>query len=228
MFERFTERARQVVVFADGEARALKHNYIGTEHILLGVLREREGLGARVLASIDITVERARVQVAQIVGQGEEVVTAQLPFTPRANKVLDMGTREADALDEDLVATHHLLLGLLREGEGVANRVLLDSGADSRHLRELVLADLNEAPDEGPAPISRGTRPSEDASSNPAVAPTAAACSFCGQSGRHMFTGFPPNADEVSICDLCVDLYHGSLSRQRGTDSPQGPAADTG
>ena len=98
MFERFTERARQVVVLAQDEARALKHNYIGTEHILLGLLREEEGLAARVLESLDITVEEVRAQVARIVGQGDEVTTGQIPFTPRAKKVLELALRE----DHDL------------------------------------------------------------------------------------------------------------------------------
>ena len=95
MFERFTERARQVVVLAQEEARTLKHNYIGTEHILLGLLREEEGLAARVLESLDITVERVRSQVVRIVGSGEEVTAGQIPFTPRAKKVLELALREA-------------------------------------------------------------------------------------------------------------------------------------
>src|SRR5881397_3655041 len=95
MFERFTERARQVVVLAQEEARTLKHNYIGTEHILLGLLREEEGLAARVLESLDITVERVRAQVVRIVGSGEEVTSGQIPFTPRAKKVLELALREA-------------------------------------------------------------------------------------------------------------------------------------
>src|SRR6516165_650911 len=98
MFERFTERARQVVVLAQEEARTLKHNYIGTEHILLGLLREEEGLAARVLESLDITVERVRAQVVRIVGSGEEVTSGQIPFTPRAKKVLELALREALSL----------------------------------------------------------------------------------------------------------------------------------
>ncbi len=97
MFERFTERARQVVVLAQDEARALKHNYIGTEHILLGLLREEEGLAARVLESLDITVEEVRAQVARIVGQGDEVTTGQIPFTPRAKKVLELSDAGVDS-----------------------------------------------------------------------------------------------------------------------------------
>ena len=118
LFERFTERARQVVVLAQDEARALKHNYIGTEHILLGLLREEEGLAARVLESLDITVEEVRAQVARIVGQGDEVTTGQIPFTPRAKKVLELALREALSLGHNYIGTEHILLGLVRENEG--------------------------------------------------------------------------------------------------------------
>ena len=115
MFERFTERARQVVVLAQEEARILKHNYIGTEHILLGLLREEEGLAARVLESLDITVERVRAQVVRIVGSGEEVTSGQIPFTPRAKKVLELALREALSLGHNYIGTEHILLGLVRE-----------------------------------------------------------------------------------------------------------------
>src|SRR5438552_1345501 len=131
VFERFTERARQVVVLAQDEARALKHNYIGTEHILLGLLREEEGLAARVLESLDITVEEVRAQVARIVGQGDAVTTGQIPFTPRAKKVLELALREALSLGHDYIGTEHILLGLVRENEGVAARILLDFDADA-------------------------------------------------------------------------------------------------
>src|SRR5438552_3295117 len=129
VFERFTERARQVVVLAQDEARALKHNYIGTEHILLGLLREEEGLAARVLESLDITVEEVRAQVARIVGQGDEVTTGQIPFTPRAKKVLELALREALSLGHNYIGTEHILLGLVRENEGGAARIPLDLAA---------------------------------------------------------------------------------------------------
>src|SRR5207237_1339240 len=108
-----SERARQVVVLAQDEARALRHNYIGTEHILLGLLREEEGLAARVLESLDITVEEVRAQVARIVGQGDEVTTGQIPFTPRAKKVLELALREALSLGHNYIGTEHILLGLV-------------------------------------------------------------------------------------------------------------------
>src|SRR5881409_1985216 len=143
LFERFTERARQVVVLAQDEARALKHNYIGTEHILLGLLREEEGLAARVLESLDITVEEVRAQIARIVGQGDEVTTGQIPFTPRAKKVLELALREALSLGHDYIGTEHILLGLVRENEGVAARILLDFDADAEKIRNEIIRMLS-------------------------------------------------------------------------------------
>ena len=152
MFERFTERARRVVVLAQHEARGLKHNYIGTEHILLGLLREEEGLAARVLESFDITVEEVRAQVARIVGLGDEVTTGQIPFTPRAKKVLELSLREAISLGHNYIGTEHILLGIVRENEGVAARILLDFDADAEKIRNEIIRMLS-----GP-----GRRPPED------------------------------------------------------------------
>ena len=151
MFERFTERAREVVVLAQEEARLLKHNYIGTEHLLLGLLREEEGLAARVLASLDVTLDNVRGQVEQIIGPGEETPAGQIPFTPRAKKVLELSLREGLSLGHNYIGTEHILLGLAREGEGVANHILLDAGADSERVRSEVIRML-------PAPL-RGSAP---------------------------------------------------------------------
>jgi ATP-dependent Clp protease ATP-binding subunit ClpC len=142
VFERFTEPARQVVVLAQDDARALKHNYLGTEHLLLGLLREEEGLAARVLASLDVTVEEARAQVVRIIGRGDEVTTGQIPFTPRAKKVLELANREALSLGHDYIGTEHILLGLVRENEGVAARILLDFHADAETIRDAVIRML--------------------------------------------------------------------------------------
>src|SRR5260221_13469954 len=142
LFERFTERARQVVVLAQEEARTLKHNYIGTEHILLGLLREEEGLAARVLESLDITTERVRSQVVRIVGSGEEGTSGQIPFTPRAKKVLELALREALSLGHNYIGTEHILLGLSRENEGVAARILLDFDAEAETIRKEVISKL--------------------------------------------------------------------------------------
>src|SRR5215204_733586 len=156
VFERFTERARQVVVLAQSEARALKHNYIGTEHLLLGLLREEEGVAARVLRSFDITVEEVRAQVARIVGQGDEVVGGQVPFTPRSKKILELSLREALDLGHNYIGTEHILLGLMREGEGVAVRILLDFGASPAAVRDEVLRLLTSSRGEtgGPPPLN--------------------------------------------------------------------------
>jgi ATP-dependent Clp protease ATP-binding subunit ClpC len=143
VFERFTERARQVVVLAQDEARALKHNYIGTEHILLGLLREEEGLATRVLESLDITVEEVRGQIARIVGQGDEVTTGQIPFTPRAKRVLELSLREALTLGHDYIGPEHILLGVGAENEGVAARILLDFDADAQTVRREVLRHMS-------------------------------------------------------------------------------------
>src|SRR5207253_1399764 len=142
MFERFTERARQVVVLAQDEARALKHNYIGTEHLLLGLLREKEGLGARVLESLGVRLPAVRDEVERIIGQGDEVGAGQIPFTPRSKKVLELSLREALAFGHSYIGTEHLLLGIVAEGEGVACRILLGFGASSEAVREGVVRAL--------------------------------------------------------------------------------------
>jgi Clp amino terminal domain, pathogenicity island component len=165
MFERFTERARQVPVLAQEEARTLKHHYIGTEHILLGLLREEEGHAARVLESLDITVERVRAQVMRIVGSGEEVTAGRIPFTPRAQKVLELALREALSLGHNYVGTEHILLGLVRENEGVAARILLDFDADSEKIHNKVIGMLSGPGVTGSAtsePIAVGHEESSD------------------------------------------------------------------
>ena len=178
MFERFTERARQVVVLAQEEARTLKHNYIGTEHILLGLLREEEGLAARVLESLDITVERVRGQVVRIVGSGEEVTSGQIPFTPRAKKVLELALREALSLGHNYIGTEHILLGLVRENEGVAARILLDFDADSEKIRNEVIRMLS-----GP---SRGRGGGAATTGGPAGAEGKKSSKLLDQFGRNL------------------------------------------
>jgi ATP-dependent Clp protease ATP-binding subunit ClpA len=142
VFERFTERARQVVVLAQEEARALKHNYIGTEHILLGLLREEEGVAAQVLRSFDVTAEGVRAQIVQIVGEGDEAPTGQIPFTPRAKKVLELALREALSLGHNYIGTEHILLGVTRENEGVAARILLEFDVGPQPVREKIIETL--------------------------------------------------------------------------------------
>jgi ATP-dependent Clp protease ATP-binding subunit ClpC len=142
MFERFTDRARRVVVLAQEEARRLNHNYIGTEHILLGLLREGDGVAAKALESLGISLEAARAQVKEIVGQGLRGPTGHIPFTPRAKEVMELSLREALQLGHSSIDTEHLLLGLLREGEGVGAQVLTGLGADYARVREQVVGLL--------------------------------------------------------------------------------------
>ena len=146
MFERFTERARQVVVLAQEEARELKHGYIGTEHVLLGLLRESEGLAAEALRAFGLTLQRAREQVVADVGMGEQPSPGQLPFTPRAKKVLELALREALSLRDNFIGTEHILLGLIREPEGVAAKVLSDTNIDADGLRHKVLELVSTEP----------------------------------------------------------------------------------
>ena len=146
MFERFTERARQVVVLAQDEARALGHQYIGTEHLLLGLLREKEGLAARALDSLNVTIDEVRAQVERIVGRGDDgATTGQVPFTPRAKKTLELALREGQALGHNYIGTEHILLGLARQDEGVAGQILSALGADVDTVRRHVIKLLGGA-----------------------------------------------------------------------------------
>jgi ATP-dependent Clp protease ATP-binding subunit ClpC len=143
MFERFTDRARRVVVLAQEEARMLSHNYIGTEHILLGLIHEGEGVAAKALESLGISLEAVRAQVEEIIGQGQQAPSGHIPFTPRAKKVLELSLREALQLGHNYIGTEHILLGLIREGEGVAAQVLVKLGADLNRVRQQVIQLLS-------------------------------------------------------------------------------------
>ena len=143
MFERFTDRARRVVVLAQEEARMLNHNYIGTEHILLGLIHEGEGVAAKSLESLGISLEAVRSQVEEIIGQGQQAPSGHIPFTPRAKKVLELSLREALQLGHNYIGTEHILLGLIREGDGVAAQVLVKLGADLNRVRQQVIQLLS-------------------------------------------------------------------------------------
>jgi Clp amino terminal domain, pathogenicity island component len=151
MFERFTDRARRVVVLAQDEARLLDHNYIGTEHILLGLIHEGEGVAARALESLDISLDTVRQEVVAIIGQGDDRPGGQhIPFTPRAKKVLELSLREALALGHNYIGTEHILLGLVREGKGVAAQVLAKLGGSLDRVRQAVVVALAGAGGVGP------------------------------------------------------------------------------
>ncbi len=171
MFERFTDRARRVVVLAQEEARLLNHNYIGTEHILLGLIHEGEGVAAKALESLSISLEGVRAQVEEIIGQGGSSPSGHIPFTPRAKKVLELSLREALQLGHNYIGTEHILLGLIREGEGVAAQVLVKLGADLSRVRQQVIQLLSGYQSGGATPGEKG-------------APTAAGVGQASQGGE--------------------------------------------
>ena len=146
MFERFTERARHVVVFAQSEARDLRHDFIGAEHLLLGLLREEEGLAARALGSLGVSAEDVRTRVEELVGRGQHATSGQIPFTPRAKKVLELSLREALRLRHDYIGTEHILLGLVREKDGVAAQILLELDVEFGRVRDEVVEQLTTGP----------------------------------------------------------------------------------
>ena len=143
MFERFTEKARRVVVLAQEESRLLSHNYIGTEHLLLGLLAERDGVAARALESLNVTIDAAREQVEEIIGPGQQQSHGHIPFTPRAKKILELSLREALNMGSEVIDTEHLLLGLIDEGDGVGAQILQRFGATAQPVREAVTRLVN-------------------------------------------------------------------------------------
>ncbi len=166
MFERFTDRARRVVVLAQEEARMLNHNYIGTEHILLGLIHEGEGVAAKALESLGISLDAVRSQVTEIIGEGQQAPSGHIPFTPRAKKVLELSLREALQLGHNYIGTEHILLGLIREGEGVAAQVLTKLGADLNRVRQQVIQLLSGY--QGKEPVASGA-PAEGTPAGSAV-----------------------------------------------------------
>ena len=172
MFERFTDRARRVVVLAQEEARLLNHNYIGTEHLLLGLVHEGEGVAAQALTRLGVSLEAVRAEVEEVVGQGAEAPSGHIPFTPRSKKVLELSLREALELGHNYIGTEHILLGLLREGQGVGAQVLVKLGAGRDQVRQVVVQLL--------AGYAGGMPPEQVAArlSRPPVAPVAGGPGF--------------------------------------------------
>jgi ATP-dependent Clp protease ATP-binding subunit ClpC len=166
MFERFTDRARRVVVLAQEEARVLNHHYVGTEHILLGLIHEGDGVAAKALESLGISLETVRQQVEEIIGRGEQPPTGHIPFTPRAKKVLELSLREALQLGHNYIGTEHILLGMISEGKGVAAQVLVRLGADQDRVRQEVtqLLHAHRSRTESSGPSERSSGPSERSS----------------------------------------------------------------
>jgi hypothetical protein len=198
VFERFTDRARRVVVLAQEEARLLDHNYIGTEHLLLGLVSEGEGVAARALTALDISLETVRSQVETVIGRGGTLPSGHIPFTPRAKKVLEFALREALQLGHNYIGTEHILLGLIREGEGVAAQVLVQLGADLDHVRRQVIQLLSGYAG-GPQPVATALTPVGPTMAPP---PSTRVCSFCGRDlwdvDRYVISA------GAAICEPCV------------------------
>jgi hypothetical protein len=191
MFERFTERARRVVVLAQEEARLLDHNYIGTEHLLLGLIHEGQGVAAQALTRLGVSLEAVRAEVEEIIGQGQSAPTGHIPFTPRAKKVLELSLREALELGHNYIGTEHILLGLLREGQGVGAQVLVKLGAGRDQVRQVVVPLL--------AGYAGGMPPEQMAAraSRPPVAPVAAGPGFYAEGEPPELVRVVPLAREV-------------------------------
>ena len=161
MFERFTPRARRVVVLAQQEARRLDHNYIGTEHILLGLIHEGQGVAAKALESLGISLDAVRQQVEEIIGRGQQAPSGHIPFTPRAKKVLELSLREAQQLGHEYIGTEHILLGLIREGDGVAAQALVQLGANLNRVRQQVIQLISGQQPPGRRPPLEGAPETE-------------------------------------------------------------------
>ncbi len=213
MFERFSDRARRVVVLAQEEARLLNHNYIGTEHILLGLIHEGEGVAAEALESLEISLDDARTQVHEIIGHGGQAPSGHIPFTPRAKKVLELSLREALELGHNYIGTEHILLGLIREGEGVGAQALANLGADLAVVRKRVIQLLSGNPGVEPAAgAATGVeapfevhRPIGSVVGG-GLAPS---CSFCGRDlweVRHYVA-----ANAALMCEVCIIAAHVAL-----------------
>jgi hypothetical protein len=218
VFERFTDRARRVLVLAQEEARLLNHGFIGTEHILLGLISEGDGVAAKALAQMEVSLEDVRAMVEEVIGLSGTAPVGSPPFTPRAKKVLELSLREAIQLGHNYIGTEHMLLGLVREGEGVAAQVLVSMGADLARVRETVIRLLSGygGPETGSSGPGLGAdQPARGWRSWSGGRPRArlAACSFCGL--RPPESGQLVSGADAFICERCVRHWFDSLSTGR-------------
>jgi hypothetical protein len=225
MFERFTDRSHGVLVLAQQEALLLNHGFIGTEHILLGLIHEGEGIAAQALALLGITLEDVRRDVEETIGLSGSRRVGSPPFTPRAKKVLELSYRESLELGHDYIGTEHLLLGLLREGKGVAAEVLMSLGAGLEKTRAQVLVLLGlpaDTPRTGPAPlrfrreISPPSRLGENVAMGIRRGRGIGTCSFCGRQPPE--TGQLFTRDDASICEHCVRRWSEQLGEYEGIE----------
>ena len=216
MFERFTDRARRVVVLAQEEARMLDHNYVGTEHILLGLIHEGEGVAAIALESLGISLEAVRQQVEEIIGRGKQAPSGHIPFTPRAKKVLELSLREALQLGHNYIGTEHILLGLIREGEGVAAQVLVRLGADLNRVRQQTVQVLQ-------AHKARSERSElgeiQEEEEGGAVIPRRAV------TREFWLTEIQDTLDKITDRLTAIERHLGMTAHPTGPDGPPGPEA---
>jgi ATP-dependent Clp protease ATP-binding subunit ClpC len=225
VFERFTDRARKVLVFAQEEAGRLDHDFIGTEHILLGLLREGEGVAAKALASLDVRLEAVRQKVSETVGRGSSPAPGSPPFTPRSKKVLELSLKEAIQLGHKYIGTEHLLLGLVREGEGVAAQVLISLGAGLGLVRERVMEILAAGPATMPSGLGTWSEGGGRRGRWPEASPPF--CPYCqGPLARHLryinLPAAPTDPEDVEV-DLIL-TYCDNCGRYLGSTAPGGPA----
>ncbi|MHB8680479.1 MAG: ClpX C4-type zinc finger protein [Acidimicrobiales bacterium] len=204
MFERFTDRASRVLVLAQEEARLLNHGFLGTEHMLLGLIQEGEGVAAQALAQLHISLEAARQQVGEIIGTPGHVPSGTPPFTPRAKKTIELSLREALMLGHNYIGTEHLLLGIVREGEGVGAQVLVALGADLERVRDQVILILGlTAPPASGGEAHPGTAMAMSSGLAPLMSEArVVACSFCGR--RPPAAGRLVQGGESFICEHCI------------------------
>jgi ATP-dependent Clp protease ATP-binding subunit ClpC len=223
MFEKFTDRARRVVVLAQEEARMLSHDYIGTEHLLLGLVHEGAGVAVVALESLGISLDDVRRDVEEMIGRGQHELSGHIPFTPRAKKVLELSLRESQQLGAGYIGTEHILLGLIREGEGVAAQVLVKLGADLNRARQQVLQILGErTPREAGEPEAGGLR-------------EAAAGGLAGNEPGVRIVGSPAQLAEIlnrlrsmDARLAAVERYLGLGAREPGPATGEEPAREPG
>ena len=213
MFEKFTDRARRVIVLAQEEARMLNHNYIGTEHILLGLIHEGAGVAVRALESLGVSLDDVRRDVEEMIGRGQHELSGHIPFTPRAKKVLELSLRESQQLGHDYIGTEHILLGLIREGEGVAAQVLVKLGADLNRVRQQVIQLL-------------GGQVHELAGESEAGGRWEAAEDLTGMGPEVRIVGSPAQLAEILARLRSIDTRLAAVERHLGLGAQEpGPAA---
>jgi ATP-dependent Clp protease ATP-binding subunit ClpA len=224
MFERFTDRARRVVVLAQEEARMLNHNYVGTEHILLGLIHEGEGVAAKALESLGISLQTVREKVEEIIGQGQQAPSGHIPFTPRTKKALELSLRESLQLGHNYIGTEHILLGLISEGEGVAAQVLVRLGADLNRVRQEVIQLLHahRSRTESSGPSERSSVPGERSSRSGERQGTEAASPRVAGPREFWLTEIQAALTKIADRLTAIERHLGMTAHPAGSGDPPG------